>query len=298
MKLIQLEYFVEVVNQKNFTKAAEQLCVSQSTVSKSIRALETEFNTELIDHNSKSFRLTSDGEIFMETAQHILQNYQSEVIELQRKLNSKQGSLSLAIPPVTITAVFTPIIRKFKDQYPNIRLKIYEVGANTAKKMVDDGTADIGAVIQPFSDSNYEIKKITESEATLLVNDQHRLAGRKSVRFAELEGEKFMILTENYMLHDIIIRNCINAGFVPNIEFESTQWDLLVDMVKMNQGISILPKPIVDKFHPQHVREIHLTGPEFPWIVTMIYRKDKFLTQPMRCFMNMPDLSGDLPRMI
>lgn len=296
MTINQLEYYCTLVEQKNFTRAAEQLHVSQSTISKSIRALEEEFDVTLIEHSSKTFRLSEEGKIFYEGAKEMLEHYQKKMLELQERLKSKRGSLSVGIPPVTITAFFSPVIYQYRYKYPDVHLSIVETGANTVRDLVKDGTIDIGAIILPFEDERFVIHPVMQSEAVLLVSDEHPLAKEKSVRFAQLKDEKFMILTSDYMLHDLIIRKCQAAGFTPYIGYESAQWDLLVEMVSMNQGISILPRPIIDKFWSPHVKEIHLTEPDFPWVITMIYRKDKFITAPMRYFMDMVDVVAGIGR--
>lgn len=287
MNLNQLEYFIELADQKNFTKAAEDLFVSQSTISKSIRALEEEYGVTLIDRNAKKFQLTTEGEIFYKSARQILLNYNEETMELHSMLKSKKGTLCIGIPPVTITACFSPIIYQYRHRYPDIHLKISEVGANNVRNLLADGTLDLGAVINPFDDDDFvAMPPLVKSEAVLLVPESHRLAKQPDVRFAELKGERFMILTSDYMLHDIIINDCLQSGFTPDIQFESSQWDLLVEMVAMNQGISILPKPIVDKFWYPQIRAIHLKDPVFPWEPVIIYRKDKFITSPMQYFLD------------
>lgn len=82
------------------------------------------------------------------------------------------------------------------------------------------------------------------------------------------------------MFHDVVREKCGEAGFSPNVTFESYQWELLFEMVADNQGICILPKPLVDKFNNTRVHQIHLKEPEFPWTLSLIYRKDKFITVP------------------
>jgi DNA-binding transcriptional LysR family regulator len=286
MNINQLKYFVEVVKQKNFTKAAEQLFVSESTISKSIHLLEKEYDVRLIDRGSKECRLTSEGTIFYQSAVRMLENYQAETLKLYDALKCKKGSLTVGIPPVTITACFSPIIYQYRYKYPDIRLEISEVGANTVRDLVTNGTLDIGVIIRPFKE-DYAAVPILKSEAVLLLPENHHLANFQSVKFSQLSGERFMILSDDYMLHNIIIQSCERSGFSPNIQFESSQWDLLVEMVAMNQGISILPRPIIDKFWYPKIRMVHLEEPEFPWDVVLVYRKDKFVTAPMRYFIDL-----------
>lgn len=287
MNLNQLEYFVELANQQNFTKAAQDLFVSQSTISKAVHALEKEYGVKLIDRTSKKFHLTTEGEIFYKSARQMMLNYKEEALELSSMLKSKKGTLCVGIPPVTITACFSPIIYQYRYLYPDIHLKISEVGANGVLSLLKDGTLDVGVLVKPFEDDDYvKMPPLIISEAVLLVSKTHRLAKDASVSFSQLKGERFMIITSDYMLHDSIINKCLQAGFKPDIRFESSQWDLLVEMVAINHGISILPKPIFDKFQCPNVCPIHLDNPAFPWEPVVVYRKDKFITSPMQYFLD------------
>lgn len=71
------------------------------------------------------------------------------------------------------------------------------------------------------------------------------------------------------------------------IIFESNQWEFIFEMVANGQGISILPKPLVDKFNNDRVHQIHLESPVFPWTLSLIRKKDKHISSPCRCFWNM-----------
>lgn len=287
MNITQLKYFIGVVQQKSFTKAAEYFFVSESTISKSVRSLEKEYNVQLIDRHSKNIRLTPEGRVFYQSATKIMQNYTNETLKLHNALKNTRGSLRVGIPPVTITACFSSILYQYRHKYPDIHLEIMEVGANTAHQLVEDGRLDIGVIIRPFEDKNYVTIPVLTSEVILLVPSTHPLACMPSVTFSQLEGERFTILSDDYMLHDLIYRNCEKSGFSPDVRFKSSQWDFLVEMVASNQGISMLPKPIIDKFPHPKICSIHLEEPEFPWEAIMVYRKDRLLTAPMQCFIDL-----------
>lgn len=286
MNIDHFIYFVELVHKNGFTKAAESLFVSQSTISKAIRALEKEYDVELIERTAKKFRLTSEGEIFYNSALKIISNYKAETEFLHSQLKSKNGALYLGVPPVTVTAIY-PIIWEYRQRYPNVNLNILEVGANRIYSLVKQGAIDMGVVIQPFTDPDFFQVPVMQSEAVLLVPPEHKLASLEAVRFSRLQHERFLLLSNEFMLHDVIIDSCKHAGFMPKIEGESAQWDLLVESVANGSGITILPKPIIDKFCGSRVCQLHLMAPEIPWIPTVIYHHNKFVTSPMTLFLEM-----------
>lgn len=293
MNITNFMYFIEVVRQASCTKAAESLFVSQSTISKAIKQLERKYDAEFIDRTSRTFKLTSAGKIFYTSAVKIVQNYQSETEILAARLHSRRGNLSLGVPPVTVTAVY-PLLYQYRSMYPEIFLNISEVGAQTVYTMTKQGTLDIGIIIQPFSDPDFNQVPVMSSESVCVVPLHHRLANYDTISFDKLANENFLLLNSTFMLHDLIISKCQEAGFTPHITFESAQWDLLVEAVANGQGITILPRPIIDAFCLGKVKALHLVEPTIPWIPTLVYHKEKFLSSPMRLFIDMIQ-SRDIP---
>ncbi|MCY1714792.1 LysR family transcriptional regulator [Caproiciproducens galactitolivorans] len=285
MTMTWLTYYVEVVKQRNFTRAAEKLFVSQSTLSKAIRALENEFQAEFIRRRTKDLLITQDGLVFYEYATKLLDYYHTQTQKLEQKLRCAGGTLALGLPPSAGTIYFSSLIYQFRKAYPETNLQITEITSKSIRDLVDDGTLDLGVVIEPFSDSRFYSKTVFHSEAVLVVPKQHPLASESSVDFEALKTERLLMVSPDYMYYDVMMERCKAAGFTPNIVFESSQWDLLLEMIANNQGVSILPKPLVDKLYAGRVCQLHLKNPEFPWALSVIYRTDKFLTVPMQHFL-------------
>lgn len=286
MNINHFAYFVEAVRENSITKAAESLFISQSTISKAIKCLEQAYNTELIDRKARNFKLTSAGEIFYNSAVKIVSNYQSETTVLAALLHSHRGKLTLGIPPVTITIIHL-LLHQYEQMYPEIDLRVIEIGAQTAFSLAQSGAADISIIIEPFDNPEFNKVPIVESEAVCVVSPHHRLANYDTISFSQLKNEKFLVFDKSFMLYYRIIDCCKEAGFMPNISLESAQWDLLVEAVSDGEGITILPRPIIQKFCPQKVKMLHLCNPSLPWIPVAAYHKEKFLSTPMKLFLDL-----------
>lgn len=286
MNINHFAYFVEAVWKNSITKAAESLFISQSTISKAIKCLEQAYNTELIDRKARNFKLTSAGEIFYNSAVKIVSNYQSETTVLATLLHSHRGKLTLGIPPVTITIIHS-LLHQYEQMYPEIDLRVIEIGAQTAFSLAQSGAADISIIIEPFDNPEFNKVPIMESEAVCVVSPHHRLANYDTISFSQLKNEKFLVFDKSFMLYYRIIDCCKEAGFMPNISLESAQWDLLVEAVSDGEGITILPRPIIQKFCPQKVKMLHLCNPSLPWIPVAAYHKEKILSIPMKLFLDL-----------
>lgn len=286
MNLKQLRYFIEVAEQRSFTRASGNLYVCQSALSKMIKVLEQDLGVQLIDRSTKHFQLTSEGEVLYEHGRDLLKRTSAELEELIDSVHKEKGRLSIGIPPVIGTAYFPRIIQAFRELYPDIELQIYEEGANTVKNKVEEGKIDIGIVMMPFYAEGFHVTPIFTSENIIVVHKDHPLANRTSVYLKELQNDRFILLDSSYMLHDQILMKCKEAGFQPDVLCESSQWDFIAEMVSMNQGVTILPAPILKRFKSEDIRILAIEEPQFPWNVGMIRMKDKYCSHPIQLFLD------------
>ena len=292
MTLKQLTYFLEIAKMRNFTKAAANLYISQSALSKTVKAMEFELGVQLIDRTVNHFKLTPEGEIFYQKGLIAIKNINSELEDLYGSLGTEKGPITVGIPPVIGTAYFTSIIYKFRNMYPDVELKIIEAGANTIKKWVSEGEVDIGVVILPVSNDDFNVIPIVTAENVLLVNKNHPLAQYDEVSFKMLKDERFIALNSTFMLYDQIISLCRISGFEPNIVCESSQWDFITEMVVLDQGVSILPRPILKRYNSDKLKLISLKDPSFSWNIAIILKKDKYISRIIKSFIELSKKEG------
>src|SRR5699024_4418437 len=120
--------------------------VSQSTLSKSVRALEEEFQIKLIHRAAKEFVLTQEGYIFFEYAERILGYYQEQTEELFQRLHNANGELKLGMPPTAGAIFFYSVPHRFKKKYPGIAVNIEEITSKSIQELTDSGELDMGVV--------------------------------------------------------------------------------------------------------------------------------------------------------
>ncbi|WP_346884902.1 LysR family transcriptional regulator [Clostridium sp. UBA4395] len=284
MSIRNLTYFVEVVREGNFTRAARNLNLSQPALSKVIKNLECELKVQLIDRRAKHFKLTDAGEIFYDNSEKALESINKELEKLYDSVNFEKGRIIVGIPPVIGTAIFPTLLSDFKKRYPNIEIVLIEGGANIIKDMVDKVEVDIGIVMLPFESDDFLTIPMIYSSSKLIVHRSHKLASEKTVRLEELKEEQFVTLSEEYMLYNQIMHACKSKGFKPKIIFKSSQWDFVAKMVSINEGIAILPAPIIRIFNSNEISNLSIIEPELPWNIGMIVKKDKYISYAMRKF--------------
>ena len=142
-----LKYFVEVADKKSFSKAARTLHISQSAISRTIKALEEELGVVLFMRNAKAVELTDAGTIFLSHAKRVVFMFEHLKTDFEnefKKKLSKDGLIGL--PPITDAPIFANLLGAFKQEYPQIELDLYEHGSKKVEISVQEGLIDLGIV--------------------------------------------------------------------------------------------------------------------------------------------------------
>jgi DNA-binding transcriptional LysR family regulator len=285
LELRQLQLFIEVAKQKSITKAAETMHLSQPALSKSIKALEEELGMTLIIRTNKTSDLTDSGRIVLEYAQKMTSLLSEMRITLNDITTLSRGQIDIGLPPIIGSLFFPRVIAKFHHAFPNIELNITEYGGARVVKSVEEGEFELGVAVLPLDEQQFDVYPIVEEKMKLLVFKDHRLATRKVVDIKELKEEEFIFYHEEFALNQIMRNQFIEAGFEPKILFQSSQWDLMTEMVAANLGITILPRSICNRAFNTDLRVIDLKE-DILWRLAVITKKDRYISNAGRTFID------------
>jgi len=282
MDIRHLAYFLETARLKSFTRAAESLYLTQPAISKAIRQLEEELSATLFDRIGKRIELTDAGRVVMEQAQAITQSFSSLSAKLGDLAELKSGQIRIGLPPMVGSSFFPKVIGAFHNRYPDVTLQVFEDGAKKVESDVADGLLDIGVVVLPHSFDVFDSFQFAEERLNLIVPASHALSGASSAKLEDLAQENFVFFREDFTLHDRIINECLQAGFQPRIVYESSQWDLISEMVAAGLGVALLPETICRQASGKAVSIVPLEEPAIWWRLGVIWRKDRYQSYAAR----------------
>lgn len=288
MDIRQLEYFVELVKEKNFRKASEKLHLSQPALSKSIRLLETELDTTLIARTNKSFELTDTGKVLFQKAVFIIQQFNDIYRTIEDVRLANEGEIRIGVPNMLGSLCYFDLICEFQQKYPGITISVSGEGTKDISDALREERIDLG--IGMLSENvpipkDLRVLPLTHDEAILVVNKGKAYAQMDEVDIHELKDESFVITNEQYLLYDDFMQVCMQAGFTPNVTVKSSQWDYLLRMVSADFGISVLPRPVVEHFLQPNITGIKIKD-GFNWDIGFFYYKNKPRTHAMELFMD------------
>lgn len=283
MEIRHLECFMAVARCGNFTKAAEQIHLSQPSISKMIKEIEAQMNIELFYRDTKHVELTDAGIAFLEQAQQIVALFDNLTTNIDGLLAEKSGKIRIGLPPITSITMFSQVLGFFKKEHPNIELQLFEFGSKTIEKAIQDGELDIGIVSAPVTNEElYEMFWLTRDSLEVVMHPEHALADKSTVAISDLASESFVLYSKDFRLHDQIIERCRLEGFEPKIMFETSQLEFMIQIAAVNVGIVLLPTRISRKLDSSQVVSRPLSGRPIYLQLGVIWKKGRYLPHAAR----------------
>lgn len=279
MDIRHLKYFIEVARQKSFSRAADTLHISQSAISKMIKDLEAEIGLFLFNRTSKYIQLTDTGETFLLRAQEVVALFENLVLEVENEAKLDKGKISIGLPPITGTTRFGQLLGEFKKNFPQISIVLFEYGSKTIELGIQDGSLDIGIICNSENIDAYHTFALANDPIWVIASPDHPISKSAGIDLASLHAEQFVIYRADFSLHHEIVNGCKAAGFQPNIIFETSQRELMTQIVAANLGVALLPSKTCAELDPRYITAIPLIQPKMYHRMTVIWKKGRYLTR-------------------
>lgn len=276
MEFRDLKSFMEVAVHKSFTKAAKQSYLTQSALSKAVKKLEDELQVSLFERSTRQLQLTDAGRLVYQQGHKALAAISELNVLLDELKDLSSGKIKIGVPPLIGTLFFPSIAQRFHQKHPIVSLELVEYGAKQIGKLVEEGEIDLGIVVLPVNEDKFNTYPFIEDEFVLYLHENHKLTSQKNIYLNELRNEKFILFSEDFSLHDYIIQACEEVGFTPDISYQSSQWDLMIELVSSNLGITLLPKSVYDKQTKKNVKVIPINHPTLRWRLGIITKKESY----------------------
>jgi DNA-binding transcriptional LysR family regulator len=282
MELKQIKAFISVANTLNFTKSAEELFMTQSTVSKIIKSLEDELGT-LLFYRTPKIELTEIGKAIYAQAINIVNLMDIIPLEVENFYELNKGEIKIGIPPLTGSSFFPKIIGEFNNKYPNVELQLFESGSKQIEHRLEEGKLDIGIMVNdPLKSEIYNSIEFIRSPLKVVINSNNPLSEKEIITFDELRNEKFVLFQEDFKLYDKIIERCKSNNFQPYIICKSSQREFIIEMVSSDVGVAFLPDVIRLETNKKNIKFVALEEPNIFLNLSIAWRKDRYLSHASR----------------
>ena len=287
-----LQCFVTLVKTQSFTRTAEQLYLTQPTISKILQQLEQQLQVQLLvkpEHGRKrQVELTEIGQRIYQHALELLQAEQNIFLEIENYQQLKTGTLKLGVPPLG-SQLLTTALFDYHQQWPEIELSFLEVGSKGIEQALLNNELDVGVLLHPFDQQIFNSIELCDYPLMVLLRRDATWATRKKINLEELQHQSFLMFPENFSLNRIILDACQQHGFYPTIACRTSQWNLLADMVLQRMGIALLPQYYTDMLDPELFAAIPLEKPNIQWHLAMAWKKNLPVSPAVQAWLNVID---------
>ncbi|WP_113700297.1 LysR family transcriptional regulator [Nonomuraea lactucae] len=247
MQLQQLAYFVAVAEARHFTQAAERMRVAQPSLSKQIKALETELGAPLFSRARGNVMLTAAGEALLPLARRMLADADTARQEVAELAGLRKGRVRLGATPSLCAGLLADALARFHRDYPGIELLVEEGGSRDLVRALARGQIDLSLIIMPLQSDDPSL--VTEEilrENLVVAAPSHQAARRPYLRIEELRGRPMVMFRRGYDLREATLSACRQAGFEPTLAVQGGEMDAVLRFVEAGLGVAVVPSMVLD----------------------------------------------------
>lgn len=240
IEILQLEQFVAVARAKNFTRAAAELGLSQSALSRSIRRLEDEVGQPLFERKPREVVLTDLGELLLARAKEIL-HLVDDTFSLISDAG-RNGRVRIGAIPTIAPYLLPGLLESFSAAHPGVSVVVQEDTTEQLVRRCSHGEIDLAILALPIIAKYLEFEALFEEELFLVVPAKHPLARARKVTAESVEDCPFILLNEAHCLSESISSYCRRHAVQPVSVERLSQLATVQELVALDHGVSLVPE--------------------------------------------------------
>ena len=293
MTLNQLAYFQAVARTENFRAAAEDLYISQPSLSRSIDSLENELGVTLFERTGRGIVLTKSGRLFLEYVNRILEECDIAVYKM-KELSSSGGRIDIGYVFPLANYYIPHKVRTFLDLPENEHTTFGFTQNRTSHiiREIKKGLIDVGFCAYAEGEEELEFTPVLKQEMVIITPHDHALADRGEVPVKVLEDYPVIGYDRFSGLGGYTNRLYRNLGIKPDIVCECADENAIQAMVRENFGIALVAR--VDVLNENEIRILHLSDAELTHYVNMVWLRNHYQMPAVKRFIDFMKASADI----
>ncbi len=286
--LKRFEYVLALSECMNFSRAADQLNISQSTLSQYIQKIEKEIGVNLFDRSATPLRLTQYGEIYVKGARKIMDAYSETLDSIVDADSGAGGTIRIGMSPSRAIFLMPQVVSSFRKVYPDVSLKLIESKSKEIIKNLNEGSIDFAYTVISNDEEYDDFNVINSEEEYIMLAAPSSFELRKRacdgvLDFKDVADMKFIVLEDSQLLTDIFHSLCRKSGVTPEIYISVSELSTAIPLVEGGNGVMLLPSSykkygtLEKELDFYRIRQVSAKRK-----IAVIYRKDKYINKPMK----------------
>ena len=284
MNLNHLSYFRVLARLEHYTQAAEELSITQPSLSHAMATLEKDLGTYLFEKQGRNIKLTKYGKIYYEYVDRALNELEKGEKKLRELTNASTGTIELGYI-YTLGPRFIPqLIKSFTEIDNNKDIK-FLFGQGTTKSLIEglkQEKFDMVFCSKLESEPDIDFIPIANEELVVIVANEHPLAKKESIDLREIDGYPFIGFSEKSGIRPIIEELFKKADIKPNIICEVEEDNSVAVLVEIDYGIAVMPR--ISSLKHYNVKVLPITNPKHERYIYLATLKNRYLTPSVNLF--------------
>lgn len=290
MEFKELEYILAINKYKNITKASQSLYISQPSLSKYLKNLESNLGVKLFNRFGNSFVLTYAGEIYIKNAKEIISIKERLLNELHDISDFKKGKINIAFPYTRGSYMIPETIPKFKEIYPNIEINLIENHSSDLEHLLLNSDAEIAILNTPITNKDIDYISLGDEEIVLLVSLNHPLSKKfknkekdfPKVTIDEFSNDRFILQYETQRTGQIAQRIFKDSKFTPKEIFYTRNFESSARLVSKDFGVCFASATHLKHLYLENVRAFSLKNNNTLFELVVAFRRGTYLSKPAK----------------
>lgn len=285
----QLRAFVTVASTRSLADASERLHISQPALSVAIRNLEASVGGALFNRESRQLSLTPEGQRFAARAEQLLQSWDKSMEDIQRQFSLDRGNLTVAAIPAFALNRLPPLLAEFHRRHPEVDLALEDIVMEQVLAAVRDGRAEIGISFRPDDLAGLEFLPLESCRFHAVLPQQHSLATRKSLRWADLARLPFIAMNRGSAVRRWTEQAFAECGTPARLFCEAYQLSTIGKLVQAGLGVSAMPSLCAPQMQEYGLCNIPLSAPAVSPELGAVFHSRGALSSPAKAFLALLD---------
>jgi len=276
--LNDLQAFRAVAELGNFRRAAEAVHISQPAFSRRIEKLEQALGVRLLDRTTRRVALTAVGRDFARKVSSLLDELDATLLGIRGVAAHRMGEVTVACVPSTVYYLVSQVVQRFRQEYPRIRVKVFDAGANEVLGAVARGEADFGLNFIGSQEPEIDFQPLLQERFVAACRRDHPLARKRSVTWHDLAAHDFIAISKSSGNRLLIDQALAGVSGAPQSLYEVEHVTALLGLVEAGLGVAAVPSlAMPGRGHPLLV-SVPLQDPVVTRRVGLIRRKGRSLS--------------------
>jgi len=279
-----IQAFVSVAERGGFGKAALELHITQTALTRRVQKLESYLGLQLLERTTRSVALTAVGQAFLPKARALVMEMNSAVGQLKEMARTSSGSFTLACMSTMSARLLPVLIAKYAELHPDNRIRLLDLTSNEVRDAVLGRKAELGIAIHGEAHPELNERFLFDDALAFYCHESHPYADRPRVSWKELKGSDLIIVrgftATRLLIEYHLLTHGVRVGSAYDVQYHSTA----VSLVEAGVGCAVLPWSALGPSGRSSIRRIELVGPKVHRKVMLFTRKGSSLSPSAQAF--------------